>query len=75
MEQLADLKIGKVSEAKRFVKTAERDFTPHYKKMVHCVGRLHKVVFPDGKRWRTEDNGLYARMKEILRGASKEVAG
>jgi len=47
-------------------------FTEYYKPLVPCLNRLKRVVFPEGRRWKSEDRELYARMKEIIREARKD---
>ena len=73
-EELARLKKGEISDEGDFIKAAEENFTPYYKRMVPWVNRLRKVVFPNGRRWENEDSGLYTRMRGILSEASKAVA-
>lgn len=41
-------------------------FTPYYRPLIPCMLRLHKVVFPDGGTWETDDITLYENMGRIL---------
>lgn len=72
MELLAKEKKGQVSHEGDFIKSAEKNFTPHYQPLISWVNRLRKVVFPSGGRWEREDPGLYTRMREIIREARKD---
>ncbi|KAK4131096.1 hypothetical protein BT67DRAFT_389147 [Trichocladium antarcticum] len=72
-EELAKLKLGTVSDEDIFRKTMEESFTEYYWPLVPWVNKLRKVVFPGGGRWKREDSGLYARMREILEEAGKGV--
>lgn len=65
-KQLADLKKGMVSDEVDFLKRAEENFTPYYRLLVPWVNRLRRAVFPNGERWKKEDDVLYSRMREIL---------
>ncbi|KAL8314260.1 hypothetical protein RB593_008070 [Gaeumannomyces tritici] len=71
-ENLGYAKMGRISNH-RFTRTMEEDFTPHYKELAQCVKKLRKVVFPNGRNWKTENTKLYAQMKGILREASISV--
>lgn len=72
MKELAVLKKGTVADEGDFVRMIDRDFTEYYKPLVPWVNRLRKVVFPNGGRWKTEDMGLYSRLKATLRDACKD---
>ncbi|UKZ79444.1 hypothetical protein TrVFT333_007199 [Trichoderma virens FT-333] len=67
--QLAWSKSGLVSDEYQFLDDAKRDFTEYYLPLLPWVNKLRKVVFPNGKPWTEPDEGLYARMKGILREA------
>ncbi|EHK17632.1 uncharacterized protein TRIVIDRAFT_214149 [Trichoderma virens Gv29-8] len=67
--QLAWSKSGLVSDEYQFLDDAKRDFTEYYLPLLPWVNKLRKVVFPNGKPWTEPDEGLYARMKDILREA------
>ncbi|KAK3947615.1 hypothetical protein QBC32DRAFT_80510 [Pseudoneurospora amorphoporcata] len=69
LEQLADAKKGQVVHEGDFIKCAEEYFTPYYQPLIPCVNRLRKAVFPNGGRWEKEDEGLYSRMRRILKEA------
>ncbi|KAK8036865.1 hypothetical protein PG994_015362 [Apiospora phragmitis] len=75
MEELAKLKLGTVSDEDIFRRTTVDFFTEYYKPMIPWVGRLRKVVFPAGGRWKKENEGLYDSMKEVLRQARKDQEG
>ena len=72
MEELAKLKLGTVSDEDIFRRTTEDFFTEYYKPMIPWVGRLRKVVFLGGGRWKKENKGLYDSMKEILQQARRD---
>ena len=63
VEKLVKLKRDTVSEEEIFNKTIDKYSTAYCKDLVPCVGELRRIVFPGGKRWRTEEFGLYSRMK------------
>ncbi|PNP50183.1 hypothetical protein THARTR1_09172 [Trichoderma harzianum] len=67
--QLAWSKSGLVGDERQFLYDAERDFTEYYLPLLPWVNRLRRVVFPNGKPWTEPDEGLYAKMKGILREA------
>ncbi|KIX09842.1 uncharacterized protein Z518_00923 [Rhinocladiella mackenziei CBS 650.93] len=70
--QLALLKKGEICHVRDFVVTAEENFTSYHQPLIPWVNRLRRVVFPDGRRWKKGDTGLYSRMKQILREARKD---
>ncbi|OAQ62490.1 serine threonine-protein kinase sgk2 [Purpureocillium lilacinum] len=72
MQELAKLKKGEVSDERDFCQTAEENFTTYYQPLIPCVNRLRKVVFPNGRRWVSEDDTLYLSMKNILRDTQKD---
>lgn len=72
-EELAKLKKGEVNDERDFFKTVEVNFTTYYQPFIPCINRLRKVVFPDGRRWKKPDPGLYFEMKQILRAAQREL--
>jgi serine/threonine protein kinase len=74
MESLAELKKGRVSDEGDFIKAAKENFTPYYQPLVPWVNRLRKSVFPNGGRWKKEDERLYTRFKEILLEAQDDPA-
>lgn len=71
-EELAELKKGQVSHERDFIRTAEENFTSYYKPFIPWVNRLRKALFPNGGRREREDEGLYARIREIFREARKD---
>lgn len=64
---LSWIKLGLVGSERQFLYDAEELFTRYYLPLVPWVNRLRKVVFPNGKPWTEPDEGLYAKMKGILR--------
>lgn len=70
VEELADIKGGKVAKKDMFDREMERNFTAYCKPLIPCVQELRKVVFPEGKRWLTQDRRLCSRMKSVLENAS-----
>ncbi|KAL7892764.1 hypothetical protein HDV63DRAFT_233201 [Trichoderma sp. SZMC 28014] len=65
-ELLAGLKLINILSSERFCKRAEAFFTPFYSPLIPMMDKLRAAVFPDGKPWVQEDEGLYASMREIL---------
>ena len=65
---LAREKAGVVSSEISFLEDAVKYFSDYYKPLVPWVEKLRGVVFPGGQEW-VEDEGLYTRMKLILREA------
>ncbi len=72
-EELAKLKLGTVVKEAIFNKTIATNFTPHYQPLVPLMNRLRKIVFPEDKPWKQEDQKLYSSMKKILREARLEM--
>ena len=72
VNELADIKIGKTSLDVKFDKEVADNFTAYCQPLIPCVQQLHKVVFPDGKPWKTEDKGLFGRMKAVLEKARED---
>lgn len=72
--KLAFLKTGFVADEGAFLRALEEHVTPHYRPLVPWVNRLRRAVFPDGRPWMEPDEGLYARMKSILRDARESLA-
>ena len=63
VDKLVKLKCGTVAEEEDFNETMDKYSTAYCKDLVPCVRELRRIVFPGGKRWRTEEYGLYSRMK------------
>ncbi|KAF2817567.1 uncharacterized protein BDZ99DRAFT_373500 [Mytilinidion resinicola] len=72
-EELAMIKKGTVDEQDKFDKKVDDNFTAYCKPLIPCIKELREVVFPGGKRWRGEDQGLYVRMKAILEKARENL--
>jgi hypothetical protein len=68
-KELAEIKTGKLVEQDRFDKEVDENFTAYCKPLIPCVQELRKVVFPEGRRWLTQDRRLYAQMKSVLENA------
>ncbi|RSL57392.1 hypothetical protein CEP54_008310 [Fusarium duplospermum] len=66
-KELARMKLGVVAEEALFIETITDNFTPHYEPLIPVLNRLRKLVFPQDKPWKREDERLYSRMREILR--------
>ncbi|KAL6695058.1 hypothetical protein J3F84DRAFT_395316 [Trichoderma pleuroticola] len=62
-------KLGLIGDERQFLYDAEQVFTEYYLPLVPWVNRLRKVVFPNDSPWTESDEGLYAKMKGILREA------
>ncbi|EEY24042.1 conserved hypothetical protein [Verticillium alfalfae VaMs.102] len=73
-EELATSKTGLVSNEGDFLRIIKGNCTSYYESLVPWVNRLRKVMFPNGGRWEMEDQGLYARMREILRKAQMDLS-
>ncbi|KAK4207648.1 hypothetical protein QBC37DRAFT_476391 [Rhypophila decipiens] len=71
---LAMIKKGTIGDERDFIKEAQENFTLCYQPMVPWVIKLRKAVFPNSRRWKGEDSGLYTQMREILEEARKELA-
>ncbi|KAF2647234.1 hypothetical protein K491DRAFT_614914 [Lophiostoma macrostomum CBS 122681] len=63
---LAMLKLGLVIEEDKFTAYLEEYMTSYCTPLTQCLQALRKVVFSDGKRWRTEDRQLYERMRDVF---------
>ena len=72
-KELAILKTGMVSEEDKFQEEMNENFSPYCKPLIPCMQELRKVVFPDGKRWLTEDTKLYSQMKAVLSKAREDL--
>ncbi|KAK3934641.1 hypothetical protein QBC46DRAFT_399332 [Diplogelasinospora grovesii] len=48
-------------------------FTSYYRPLILWVNKLRRMVFPNGKRWKTSNPKLYSSMKEILREARDDL--
>ncbi|POS80445.1 hypothetical protein DHEL01_v201144 [Diaporthe helianthi] len=72
MESLANEKKGQVSDEGDFIRFVEDNFTLYYLPVIPWINRLRKAVFPNGGRWKSEDKGLYSRMREIIGEALKD---
>jgi hypothetical protein len=61
-------------EEDKFDKEVKKSFTAYCKPLIPCIQELRKVVFPDGKRWLTEDRRLYSQVKSVLEMARKDLS-
>ena len=68
-EMVADLKKGLVVDEGDFDKRISTSFTTYCQVLIPCIKELRKIVFPGGRRWVTEDDGLYLRMEGVLKKA------
>ena len=68
-KELAMIKTGIVLEKDRFTEELDLNFTSYCRPLVPCIQQLHEVVFPEGKRWLTQDRQLYSQMKSVLENA------
>ncbi|KAI0520951.1 hypothetical protein F5B22DRAFT_653373 [Xylaria bambusicola] len=71
-EELASQKLGRVSDEDVFHRTVSQHFTRHYQVLIPWVDKLRRTVFPNGGRWREENETLYSQMREILRKAQAD---
>ncbi|KAH9203968.1 hypothetical protein DL95DRAFT_131903 [Leptodontidium sp. 2 PMI_412] len=67
------LKLGIVSDEGIFRKTTTEHFTEYYKPLIPWLNRLRRAVFPNGRRWKSEERELHSRMKEIIREAQNDL--
>lgn len=72
-EELAGMKLGIIAEEDIFHKITEEFFTGYFSPLIPWMSKLCRVVFPDGGRWKREDEGLYSSMKGILHEARKDA--
>lgn len=72
-EELALSKTGVNSNEGDFLRIAEANFTSYYRPLIAWINRLRRTVFPNSGRWVREDEGLYARMRQILQEAGKDL--
>ncbi|OTA03380.1 hypothetical protein A9Z42_0038400 [Trichoderma parareesei] len=72
--KLAMRKAGLVTGDRVFLQMMESHVTPYYRPLVPWVNRLRRAVFPGGEPWMDPDEGLYERMKTILRDARETLA-
>ncbi|PYI24528.1 hypothetical protein BO99DRAFT_418643 [Aspergillus violaceofuscus CBS 115571] len=73
METLATTKLGTVSDEDLFFRTMRNFFTEYYKPLMPWVNRLRRVVFPGGRMWKSEDEGLNTSMIEVLQAAEEHL--
>ncbi|KAF7863216.1 hypothetical protein EAF04_007298 [Stromatinia cepivora] len=71
--QLGKIKSGTVLGQSEFIEEVDSNFTSYCKPLIPCIKQLHEVVFPDGKRWSTENRRLYSQMKLILEKAREAL--
>jgi serine/threonine protein kinase len=71
VERLVREKLGTVCSGDEFSRTTT-EFTKYYKPLAPWMSRLREVVFPNGEKWRIENEGLYDLMKGILREAQED---
>ena len=68
-EELANTKKGMVVQEEDFVQMMNEYFTRYYQPLIPWVNGLRRVVFPDGRRRKGEDQGLYSQMMKVLTDA------
>lgn len=71
-EDLAQLKLGTVSDRSHFKNIVSKYFTPYYRPLVPWVIKLRDVVFPNNGKWKQEDDTLYSRIRQILRAGQND---
>ncbi|KAF3768507.1 hypothetical protein M406DRAFT_71504 [Cryphonectria parasitica EP155] len=71
--ELAQLKLGTVSDDEIFRRTVTGYFTEYYEPVIPWINKLRRIVFPGGGRWKSEDEGLYSSMKKVLDEAANEL--
>ncbi|KAJ2990197.1 hypothetical protein NUW58_g3071 [Xylaria curta] len=73
VDELATTKIGIISDKGHFHYTVSNHFTTFYQPLIPWVDQLRQAVFPNGGRWKKEDQGLYTRIEEICRAAQADL--
>ncbi|KAI9780108.1 MAG: hypothetical protein M1816_003163 [Peltula sp. TS41687] len=68
-EIVADSKKSVVDEEEDFNRKTEVYFTTYCKDLIPCMKELREIVFPGGKRWKTEDHSLYSQVKAVIEKA------
>ena len=72
------LEEGKAGKMLKLEETSDQDmyewFTVFCRKLVPCMQELRRALFPDGKRWLSQDRNLYGRVKTILRKARESTS-
>ena len=58
-----------MDEEEDFHRKSDVYFTTYCKGLIPCMKELRKIVFPGGKRWKTEDHSLYSKMKAVIKKA------
>jgi len=71
-DDLALIKSGIISDELDFLTRMFASVAPYFQPLIPWINELRKIVFPSDKRWRGEDEGLYERMREVLREAMKD---
>ncbi|KAI1471016.1 serine/threonine-protein kinase Sgk2 [Daldinia caldariorum] len=74
-EELATMKLGTISEQDVFSNKSSKHFTTFYQPLIPWVNLLRQAIFPNGGRWKKEDEGLYTRIEEICRAARADLKG
>ncbi|PYI29630.1 hypothetical protein BP00DRAFT_458436 [Aspergillus indologenus CBS 114.80] len=72
MEDLAKLKLGTVSDDDIFETTMAK-FTEYHQPLKRWVGEWRRVIFPNGKIRRSDDQGLLSQMILILQDAQEAL--
>jgi len=71
-EELAILKLGIVADEEDFLETLTQYLTLYYSPLRLWINRLRRVVFPNGRRRKDEDEGLASKMMSILAKAQRD---
>ena len=72
VDDLSTMKSGTISDEGNFLRKMFASVAPYFQPLIPYINELRKIVFPNDKRWRDEDEGLYERMREVLREAMKD---
>ncbi len=70
--ELAEWKKGVIDDESDFDGIMEQHFTAYFKPFAPYVRDLRKEVFPNNRRWKTEDHHLYSAMKAVMEKARKD---
>lgn len=65
-EELAGIKLGIVADEEIFLETFKQYLTLYYNPLRPWINRLRRVVFPNGRLRKEEDEGLASKMMLIL---------
>jgi hypothetical protein len=71
-EELAKVKLGTELDKGVFLEILKQNLTSYYKPLGPWINRLRRVVFPNGRLRKEEDEDLASKMMEILGEAQRD---